>query len=202
MKLEWLFRLGALSVFPLMAVVVVGCGYHFGAEGTGLPTQDKTIYVEKFRNRSRFTGIDDQFARYMKDEIANHKRLELVDDPSGADLVLNGELVYIATAPLATNSVSEPIDYSQTLIANAMLVDQHSHEIVWRSSGISATESYAIVAPAVVTTSPMFLQQNLRSQDIAQMPDLQVAKSQQDFSQQQALQTLAQSVYVSMSEGF
>ena len=191
-----------LGGMAMLALVAAGCGYHFAAEGSGLPTQDKTIYVEKFKNRSRFTGIDDQFARYMKDEIADHKRLVLVDNPADADLMLDGELVYIATAPLATNAVSEPIDYSQTLIANAMLVDQHTHQVIWRSAGINATDSYAMVAPAVVTTSPMFLQQNLRSQDIAQMPDLQVAKSQQDFSQQQALQSLAGSVYVSMSEGF
>jgi outer membrane lipopolysaccharide assembly protein LptE/RlpB len=185
-----------------LVVAITGCGYHFGAEGSGLPPQSKTIYVERFTNRSRYTAMDDQFDRYLKDEIAQHKRLELVDDPAQADLVLSGELLYITQLAVATNSVSEPIEYTQTLSANAQLTDQHTKQVIWRSTGIFANNTYAMVATAVVTTSPEFLQQNLRSQDIANLPDVQLAKTQSDFSQQQNLENLAQSVYVSMSEGF
>ena len=190
-----------LGVVALIATIA-GCGYHFGAEGSGLPPQAKTIYVEKFTNRSRYTGLDDQFDLYLKDEIAQHKRLQLVDNPEQADLVLSGEFFYITTLAVASNAVSEPIEYTQTLNANAQLTDQHAKQVIWRSTGLSATDTYATVESAVVTTSPEFLQQNLRSQDIANLPDLQLAKTQSDFSRGQNLQSLAQSVYVSMSEGF
>ena len=192
--LKWCF-------VPLL-VALTGCGYHFGAEGSGLPAQAKTIYVEKFTNRSRYTGLDDEFDRDLKDEIANHKRLQLVDDRSQADLVLSGEFFYITRLAAATNAVSEPIEYTQTISANAELTDQHTRQVIWKSTGLSATDTYATVASAVVTTSPEFLQQNLRSQDIANVPDLQLAKTQSSFSQEQTLQGLAQNVYVSMSEGF
>ena len=197
--LEWFM---APLVIATLSAAMAGCGYHFAAEGSGLPPQSKTIYVEKFTNRSRYTGINDQFIRYMEDEITQHKRLELVDDPGLADLVLSGELVYVATAPVATNAVSEPIEYSQTLSANAQLTDEHTKKVIWSSGGLFANDKYAAVSTAVVTTSPMFLQQNLRSQDIANFPDIQLAKTQYDFSQQQNLESLAHNVYVSMSEGF
>jgi outer membrane lipopolysaccharide assembly protein LptE/RlpB len=190
-------KLGLVALLTLAA-----CGYHFGAEGSGLPPQAKTIYVERFTNRSRYTGLEDQFDRYLKDEIARHRRLQLVDDQREADLVLSGEFIYHTTLAAATNAVSEPIDYSQTLNANAQLTDQHTKQVIWQSTGLSATDTYATVASSVVTTSPEFLQQNMRSQDIANLPDLQLAKSQSDFSQGQILQSLAQSVYASMSEGF
>ena len=193
-----ILQLGVVALIAMMA----GCGYHFGAEGSGLPPQAKTIYVEKFANRSRYTGLDDQFDLYLKDEIAQHKRLQLVDDPGQADLVLSGEFFYITTLAVASNAVSEPIEYTQTLSANAQLTDQHTKQVIWRSTGLSATDTYATVASAVVTTSPEFLQQNLRSQDIANFPDLQLAKTQSDFSRGRNLQSLAQNVYVSMSEGF
>lgn len=193
-----LLKLGLVSLLTILGA----CGYHFGAEGSGLPSQAKTIYVEKFTNRSRYTGLEDQFDRYLKDEIAQHKRLQLVDDPQQADLLLSGEFFYHTTLAAATNAVSEPIDYTQTLNANAQLIDQHTKEVIWKSTGLSATDTYATVASSVVTTSPEFLQQNLRSQDIANLPDLQLAKTQSDFSQGQILQNLAQNVYVSMSEGF
>jgi hypothetical protein len=188
--------------FLALAAAITGCGYHFGAEGSGLPPLAKTIYVERFSNRSRYNGLDDQFDRYLKDEIAQHKRLQLVDDPGQADLVLSGEFFYITTLAVATNGVSEPIENTQTFNANAQLVDRHTKQVVWSSTGLSATDTYATVASAAITTSPEFLQQNLRAQDIANMPDIQVNKTQADFSQQQNLQNLAQSVYVSMSEGF
>jgi Lipopolysaccharide-assembly len=197
---DWLIL--PLGFIALNAMIAAGCGYHFGAEGSGLPPQAKTIYVERFANRSRYTAIEDQFDRYMKDEIAQHKRLELVDDRSQADLVLSGELVYITQLAAATNSVGEPIEYTQTISANAQMTDQHTKQVIWRSTGLFATDPYAMVSTAVVTTSPEFLQQNLRSQDIANLPDVQLAKTQYDFSRQQNLQSLAQSVYVSMSEGF
>jgi outer membrane lipopolysaccharide assembly protein LptE/RlpB len=193
-----ILRLGLLTLITMLA----GCGYHFGAEGSGLPPQAKTIYVEKFTNRSRYTGLDDQFDRCLKDQIALHKRLQLVDDRAQADLVLSGEFFHITRLAAATNAVSEPIAYTQTLNANAELTDQHTKQVIWKSTGLSATDTYATVASAVVTTSPEFLQQNLRSQDIANLPDLQLTKTQSDFSQEQTLQGLAQNVYVSMSEGF
>jgi len=198
-------RLEKYVLFVALAVLMLaapGCGYHFGAEGSGLPPQAKTIYVERFSNRSRFTGINDELMRYVKDEIANHKRLELVDSAAEADLVLSGEVVYVESMPVASNSVGEPILYSETIGANATLIDSHTHQIVWKSNGISGSQQAPSVDTAVVTTSPIFLQQNFRSQDIANLPDIQLAQTQQNFSRQQIMEQLAQNLYVSMSEGF
>jgi len=195
------FRLRLLGAAGL-SLLVAGCGYHFAAEGSGLPPQAKTIYIETFTNRSRFTGINDELMRYIKDEIANHKRLELVDSAGEADLVLTGEVTYADTTPIAFNSVNEPILYNQILTANATLTDAHTHEVIWNSRGIGGMQQAPTVASSVVTTSPTFLQQNLRSQDIAKMPDLQVAHTQAVASREQMMEGLAQNLYASMSEGF
>jgi hypothetical protein len=189
-------------LLALTAALFAGCGYHFAASGSGIPSQDKTIYVERFRNRTRFTGINDQFMLVLKDEIANHKRLELVDDPKQADLILSGEIYYVNALPVTFNAVNEPTIYTETMTANAALIDARTHKTIWSSSGITAGQNYASVAQSVVTTSPVFLQQNLRSKDIASMTDIQVAQSQQAASQQMTMQTLAQNLYASMSEGF
>jgi Lipopolysaccharide-assembly len=185
-----------------IAIVASGCGYHFAAEGSGLPPQAKTIYVEKFGNRTSQTGINDEFMRFVEDEIANHKRLELVDSASEADLVLSGEIVFVDSLPTAFNSANEPLSYTQTISADASLIDAHAHKVIWASRGISSSENAPVVGESVVTTSPYFVQQNLRGQDIANMQDIQVAQTQQASSKQLAMQTLAQNLYASMSEGF
>jgi len=185
-----------------IAFVASGCGYHFAAEGSGLPPTAKTIYVEKFGNRTRQTGINDQFMRFVEDEIANHKRLELVDSPSEADLLLSGDIVFADSLPTAFNSANEPLTYTQTITADANLTDAHDHKVIWSSRGVSSSAQMPVVGEAVVTTSPYFVQQNLRSQDIASMQDIQVAQTQGATSTQQAMQSLAQNLYASMSEGF
>ena len=197
-----LIRLSSLAIVPLLTVFTAGCGYHFASSGSGLPAQAKTLYVERFGNHTRQTGINDVFMRYLKDEIDDHKRLELVDSPSEADLVLSGTVGYSETLPVDFNAVSEPTMYDLTMSADATLVDAHTHKVIWASRGISGSQSFATVAQTVVTTSPTFLQQNLRSQDIAQLPDLQVAETQRAAASQQMMQQLAQNLYASMSEGF
>ncbi len=87
-------------------------------------------------------------------------------------------------------------------IAAAALTDEHTHKVLWSSHGISASQNFPVVAGSAITTSPYFLQQNLRSQDIAQMPDIQVAQTQEATAQNQQMRLLAQNLYDSMSEGF
>jgi hypothetical protein len=189
-------------VIAAMALFAAGCGYRFAASGSGLPPSAKTIYVQPFGNHTRFTGINDEFMRYLKDEIADHSRLTLVDEPSGADLVLSGEILYFENLPASANAVSEPTSYDETISANATLADAHSHQVIWTSNGLSANQNFPTVAGTVVTTSPVFLQQNLRSQDIAQMPDIQVAQTQRSASRDHMMSQLAENLYSSMSEGF
>lgn len=186
----------------MLAATAPGCGYHFEAEGSGLPPQAKTIYVEKFTNHTRVTGINDEFMRYLKDEIENRKRLELVDSPSEGDLVLSGEIAYSNSLPVAFNTASEPTIYANSVTADATLTDTHSHKVLWASRGISGSQQYATVAQSLVTTSPYFLEQNLRSQDIAQMTNIQVQQTQEASAQDIIMQQLAQNLYSSMSEGF
>lgn len=186
-----------------LAIAASGCGYHFAAEGSGLPPQAKTIYLARFGNRTRQTGINDEFMRYVADEIANHKRLEIVDSASQADLVLSGDIVYADTIPTAFNTAAEPTIYTQTITADASLLDAHDQKVIWSTRGVSSSPQQApVVGEAVVTTSPYFVQQNLRSRDIASMQDIQVAQTQGASSKQQAMETLAQNLYASMSEGF
>jgi hypothetical protein len=178
-----------------------GCGYHFASAGSGLPQDAKTIYVARFSNTSRFTGYNDQFMRYMKDQIAEHKRLQLVDEPTQADLVLTGQILRVETTPAGFNGVSEASIYQQYMVVRAQLEDRHTDKVLW-ANVLSSIDQFPTVSSTVVTTSPEFLQQNLRSQDIANLPDIQVAQTQQAASSTQMMTKMAQSIYSAMSEGF
>ena len=53
-----------------------------------------------------------------------------------------------------------------------------------------------------MTTTPSFLQQNLRGGDIAGMTDLETAQSQTAVAQDTMMSRLAHTMYVDMAEGF
>jgi lipopolysaccharide assembly LptE-like protein len=191
-------------MLALLAVTAAlsGCGYHFAGAGDALPSSAQTIYVEQFSNRTRVTGINDEFMRYLKDEIALHRRLKLVDNPAEADLELTGYVRYAATTPINFNSVLEPTIYNQSMEVSADLKDTHQNKTIWTTRNVGATQHTPTLAQTVVTTTPTFLQQNLRGGDIAQMTDLQTAQSMTAASSDVMMQNLAKSLYAEMAEGF
>jgi hypothetical protein len=191
-----------LAALALVVALAGGCGYHFGASGSNLPSGAETIYVARFTNRTRQTGLNDVFMRYLNDEIAMHKRLRLVDSPAEADLELTGEILAITPLPSSFNSVLEPTMYNQSMTVAAQLKDLRNNRVIWSVSSMGNLQHNPVVAQAVVPTLPTFVQGNLRGSDVAKMTDMQVASTQGALGQQNMMQNIAQNLYASMAEGF
>lgn len=196
-------RLSRLLGFATVAALFFsGCGYHFAASGDALPANAQTIYVERFSNDTRVTGINDELMRYIKDEIDMHRRLKVVDSPAAADLELSGDVRFVNLVPTNFNSALEPTQYNQTMVLSAMLKDMHEKKTIWVTHNVSAGEHAPIVPQTTVTTTPTFLRQNLRGEDIANMTDIQTAQSEMSASSDVMMKRLAQNLYAQMAEGF
>lgn len=192
-------------MFALAAAALLGatgCGYHFASSGDALPPAAQTIYVAQFQNHTRSTGLNDEFMRYVKDEIALHHRLKVVDDPSEADLQLSGDIKYTNSVPVNFNSVIEPTIYNQSMSVSAALKDLHDNKVIWTTHNVSNIQHTPVVAQTVVTTTPTFLQQNLRGSDIAHMTDIETAHSMTASARDVMMQKVAQNLYAEMAEGF
>ncbi|HEY2484745.1 MAG TPA: LPS assembly lipoprotein LptE [Candidatus Binataceae bacterium] len=197
-------RRSEVGLLALLALVMAlgGCGYHFGASGSNLPSGAETIYVARFTNRTRQTGLNDVFMRYLDDEIAMHRRLRLVDSPAEADLELTGEILAITPVPASFNSVLEPTIYSRSMTVAARLKDLRNNRVIWSVSSLGNLQHEPVVAQAVVPTLPTFVQGNLRGSDVAKLTDIQVASTQGALGQDNIMQNVAQNLYASMTEGF
>jgi hypothetical protein len=181
---------------------ISGCGYHFAASGDVLPQGAQTIYVKRFGNLTRITGINVELMRYLKDEIALHRRLTVVDSPDAADLQLSGMVRLSIDAPINFNGVYEPTIYRNTVEVSAVLKDLHTNKTLWSTSQVGGGQHAPVVATNIVITTPGFLQQNLDANDIAKLPDLQTAQSQTAVAQDLMMQKLARNLYSEMAEGF
>jgi hypothetical protein len=195
-------RRSKVSLLAALVLALGGCGYHFGASGSNLPSGAETIYVARFTNRTRQTGLNDVFMRYLDDEIAMHRRLRLVDSPAEADLELGGEILAITPLPSSFNSVLEPTIYNRTMTVAAQLKDLRNNRVIWSVSSLGNMQHDPVVAQAVVPTLPTFVQGNLRGSDVAKMTDMQVASSMGALGQDTMMQNVARNLYASMAEGF
>jgi hypothetical protein len=191
-----------LGFVIVAALSFSGCGYHFAASGDALPSSAQTIYVARFGNQTRVTGVNDEVMRYIKDEIDLHRRLKIVNSPDAADLELSGDVRFANETPTNFNSALEPTQYNQSVVLSAMLRDMHTKKTIWTTSNVSAGEHTPVVPQTTVATTPTFLQQNLRSNDIANLTDIQTAQSETTSSRQVMMQRLAQNLYAQMAEGF
>jgi hypothetical protein len=184
------------------ALCISGCGYHFASSGDALPPSAQTIYVARFGNNTRLTGVNDELMRYIKDEIAMHRRLTLVDSPDQADLQLSGMVKLATQAPSNFNTAYEPTTYRHSVTVSAVLKDLHTKKVIWSTTRVGSGQHVPVVATNVVTTTPSFLQQNLRSGDIARMTDIQIAQTQTAAGRDLMMQRFAKNLYVEMAEGF
>jgi hypothetical protein len=195
-------RPSKLLLAIVAALLFSGCGYHFAASGDALPPDAHTIYVSRFTNNTRITGVNDELMRYVKDEIALHRRLKVVDSPDAADLELSGTIRFATSNPINFNSALEPTQYNEAMVVAAALTDLHAKKTIWTTHTVSAAQHAPVVPQATVVTSPSFLQQNMRSQDIAGLTDIQTAQTQTSAARDLMMQQLAQNLYAEMAEGF
>ena len=191
-----------LGLVIVAGLFLSGCGYHFAASGDALPQGADTIYVSRFTNSTRVTGVNDELMRYIKDEIAMHRRLKVVDSAAAADLELSGDVRFVSEVPSNFNSALEPTQYTTSMVVSATLRDLHAKKTIWSTHNVSAGEHAPIVPQTTVTTTPTFLQQNLRGNDIANLTDIQTAQSETSASRDVMMQRLAQNLYSEMAEGF
>lgn len=191
-------------VFRLLAVgavLISGCALHFADNGGNLPATAHTIYVSRFTNLTRVQGINDQFQQYLKDAVASHGRLAVVNDQSDSDLLLGGRIVYAGSTPTMFNGAYEPLIYANSITVTATLIDRRTGKVLWNGGGITASGQAPAVAQAIVPSTPQFLRQNLRGQDLLNMTDMQVAATQGSLANERMMREVADEIYAEMTLG-
>jgi hypothetical protein len=191
-----------LGLIIVAGLFLSGCGYHFAASGDALPQGADTIYVSRFTYSTRVTGVNDELMRYIKDEIALHRRLKVVDSQAGADLELSGDVRFVSETPSNFNSALEPTQINQNIVISASLRDLHAKKTIWSTHSVSASEHTPQVPQTTVATTPTFLQQNLRANDVANLTDIQTGQSEASAYRDVLMQRLAQNLYSQMADGF
>jgi hypothetical protein len=188
----------------LLAVVFVGCGYHFAGEQIGLPADIHSLSVGTLVNRSREHGLEKTLAFALEREIHERGHFRMIEDPGGGDAVLSGTIHELRIRPVAFDSNDIAVQYEIALTLDFTLTRKDDGRVLWHVRGLQESDQYSANPSVVVTTSPQFQHGTLNESDV-QNPELsaiQLAETERRRAVARLLNQAVRDVYNQMVENF
>ena len=196
-------RFGALIIGGLLLLPALGgCGYQFVGEGSLLPADARTVYVEPFVNRSREVGMDKELTSAVRSEFYRRGKLKVVDYSEGADVILTGVIRSLESTVASVNRKDEVLQYESVLIMDVILRRRQPNEILWRGQGLRLTEIHAGSRAAVVTTSSDFRTGTSSASDVRRLTDIQLTEVERQSVQSQLMDRFARELHQQIMEMF
>jgi outer membrane lipopolysaccharide assembly protein LptE/RlpB len=183
-------------------LALAGCGYHFVGQGSLLPADVRTVYVEPFVNRSREVGIDKELTSAVRSEFYRRGQLKVVDYSEQADVILSGVIRSLESTVASVNRRDEVLQYESVLTMDVMLRRRQPNEILWRGQGLRLTELHAGSRAAVVTTSSDFRTGTLNATDVRRLTDIQLTEIERQAVQNQLMERFAKELHQQVIEMF
>jgi hypothetical protein len=186
----------------LLSVVVGGCGYQFAGEGSLLPPDARTVYIEPFVNRSREVGMDKELTSAVRSEFYRRGKLKVVDYSEQADVILTGVIRSLDSNVASVNRKDEVLQYESVLIMDVILRRRQPNEILWRGQGLRFSEIHAGSRAAVVTTSSEFRTGTLSASNVRNFTDVQLTEIERQSVQSQLMERFARELHQQVMEMF
>jgi len=125
---------------------VSACGYHLVGTSTFLPEEIETLYVENFKNQTKWVEMDQRLMEAMTLEWVRRRRLRLVDSAGQADVVLSGVIQRLSVIPVSYDEQGRANEYQMSLQAMVQLKDVRSDEaeLLWEDKAFSRRTSYRV----------------------------------------------------------
>jgi outer membrane lipopolysaccharide assembly protein LptE/RlpB len=139
---RWVRCLVALVLLAEMSA----CGYHLVGTSSFLPEEIETLYVENFKNQTRWVEMDQRLMEAMTLEWVRRRRLRLVDSAERADVVLSGVIQRLIVIPVSYDEQGRANEYQMSLQAMVQLNDVRGDEpkLLWEDKAFSRRTSYQV----------------------------------------------------------
>ena len=191
-----------LLVGGTLVIALAGCGYQFVGEGTMLPKDVKTIYVDPFVNRTRDVGLDKELTTALRGEFYRRAQLRVVDRVEQADVILSGVVRSLDSSVASVNRHDEALQYESVLNLDVTLRRREPDEIIWRGQGVRLTELYGGSRAAIVTTSSEFRSGTFNASDVRRMTDIQLTEVEKRDVRNRLMERFAKELHQRVMEMF
>lgn len=196
-------RRGLLGVaLGVLIAAASGCGYRLVGEGSLLPKDAKTVYIEPFINRARDVGLDKELTTALRSEFYRRGLLQVVDQSERADVIVSGVLRSLDTSVASVNRRDEVLQYESVLGLDVTLRRREPDEILWRGQGLRLSEIHGGSRAAVVTTSSEFRTGTLNASDVRRMTDIQLTEVEKREMRGRLVERFAKELHQRLIEMF
>ena len=178
---------------------LVGCGYRVTGTGGTIPATAHSITIALFDNHSREDGIEVHLRRALEDEFRRRGTLAVVG--SGGDLLLDGRINRVTTAPVTRIGRDQAVEYQGAINLKVTLKERATGRKLF-SSAVQETQDFGVVSGVVVASSPRFQRGLINPRDLPNLTSSQLTESRRATALEQLLDALARDVYLQAMEGF
>jgi hypothetical protein len=133
-----------------VAAVVLGCGYAL-VRSDGTLGDVRSVAIPTPRNDSQEPAAEFVVADALRREFLRRKGVRLVEDPSKADLVLDGRVSLVATRAASVDSLVLALEYEITLDFDLEARRNGGGDVPIDLGALRETERYLASADAEVT---------------------------------------------------
>ncbi|MCL4558785.1 MAG: LPS assembly lipoprotein LptE [Deltaproteobacteria bacterium] len=134
----------------IAALLLQGCGYHFG-RGTGaVPLKATELYVPVFTNLTDEVAIEDMFTSAMRKTVADSSDARLVSKKY-ADGIIDGTIVSYSSVPVFFSASGTVSVYRLTITINVKLVQVITNKTLWEMNGFTESLDFYPINDPVLT---------------------------------------------------
>ena len=144
-----------LALIPLLSSLLPlpGCGYALLGHGVTVDPSIKRIGVPPFRDNTGKAGLEQKITQKVIEELLKHGKWDVVQETTGVDALVEGELVSYNVAPVGF-SEGEPSEAGQTntqasqyaifLTARVRYTKTGESEPLWQNDAFSTRDEYDV----------------------------------------------------------
>jgi Lipopolysaccharide-assembly len=129
-----------------LAFVASGCGYALVGRGITTDPSIKRIGVPIFKDRTGKPGLDQKITARVIEELLKRGRFTVVQDTTGVDAVVDGEITSYTTSPVGfTTAAATPTQasrYAINVTAKVVYRKIGQKEPIWQSEMFSYRDEY------------------------------------------------------------
>jgi hypothetical protein len=139
----------ALTVVCLIALSLLGCGYHFAGTGGQAPGDIKSIAVDVLQNNTGEIGLENVFTSAIVNQFVRWKKLP-IKPRKEADGVLGGSIAEINIQEVSHVDSKKTLTTRVTITLKLTLKRVETDEILWKRN-YSYYEDYVETGNALDT---------------------------------------------------
>ena len=131
-------------LFPMLLLLLSGCGYALVGHSNFLDPSIRTIEVPAFVNRTTRVELEQRVTQAVAAEFVSRSRLQLVTSDTGADAILRGSIDSFGIFPIAFDQ-GRATRYQISITAKIELVDHRKGDkVLWKNDQYRFTEDYEV----------------------------------------------------------